>query len=270
MRALLSFDCAGECLAASLDGADGKSGVVIVTGGGQTRFGAHRGFALLASALSAAGYPVLRYDRRGVGDSSGDDPGFEVSAPDLAAAVAAFRERAPGLERVIGFGLCDGATTLCLHHAACGVDAMILANPWVVEAASGEPPPAAISRHYRDQLSSFDGWKRLLTGGIDYRKAVRGVFKLLKPQKNEGSLAERTANALSASSAPAHVVLASGDATAIGFEHEWRKGALSALAGEARFTLDTIESDAHSFAREGDFEKLAENCLAAIRRFENS
>jgi exosortase A-associated hydrolase 1 len=270
MRALFTFDCAGECLAASLDGATGKTGIAIVTGGGQTRFGAHRGFALLAGALSAAGYPVLRYDRRGVGDSSGKDPGFEASAPDLAAAVAAFRKRVPGLERVIGFGLCDGATTLCLHHAACGVDAMILANPWVVEAASGEPPPAAIGRHYRDQLTSLEGWKRLLTGGIDYRKAVRGVFKLLKPQKSAGSLAERTALVLSASSAPAHIVLASEDATAIGFEHEWRKGALSALANKPRFTLDTIDSDAHSFAREGDFEKLIESCLAAIRRFETA
>ena len=90
-RSQFSFDCADEVLAASLDEGDGPVGVLIVTGGGQTRFGAHRGFAQLAAGLAVHGYPVMRYDRRGVGDSSGEDPGFEESAPDLAAAVSAFR-----------------------------------------------------------------------------------------------------------------------------------------------------------------------------------
>jgi exosortase A-associated hydrolase 1 len=266
MRELFAFECADEVLVASLGEADGKTGVVIVTGGGQTRFGAHRGFALLARELTRAGYPVLRYDRRGVGDASGEDPGFEASAPDLAAAVAAFREKVPGIERIVGFGLCDGATTLCLHHAACGVDAMILANPWVVEAAANEPPPAAIGRHYREQLTSLEGWKRLLTGGIDYRKAMRGVLKLVTPQKSEGSLGERAASALSASSALAHIILAKDDATAIGFDHEWRKGALARLSDDTRYSVDVIDTDAHSFAREGDFEQLVESCVAALER----
>ncbi|MGP1354171.1 MAG: hydrolase 1, exosortase A system-associated [Parasphingopyxis sp.] len=270
MRTQFAFACEGETLAASIDPADGRTGIIIVTGGGQTRFGAHRGFAELATALSAAGYPVLRYDRRGVGDSSGEDPGFEASAPDLAAAVAAFRDQIPGLDRIVGYGLCDGATTLCLYHRQCGIDAMLLANPWVVEAEANEPPPAAIKSHYRDQLMSLSGWKRLLTGGIDYRKAARGVFKIAKPRRTEGSLAERVADALAASDAPAHIVLAKDDATAIGFADEWRNGAMTALAGEGRFTLDTIETDAHSFARDGDFDQLYETCLSAVRRFENA
>ncbi|WP_299328093.1 hydrolase 1, exosortase A system-associated [Parasphingopyxis sp.] len=270
MRAQLTFDCDGEILAASFDPANGRTGVIIVTGGGQTRFGAHRGFAQLAAALAEAGYPVMRYDRRGVSDSSGDDPGFEASAPDLAAAVAAFREKVPALDHIVGFGLCDGATTLCLYHRQCGVDAMILANPWVVEAGANEPPPAAIKSHYRDQLLSLSGWKRALTGGIDYRKAVSGVLKIAKPRQTAGSLGERVAKALSESSTPAHIVLAKDDATAIAFDDEWRKGALAGLTGESRFTTDTIDTDAHSFARDGDFEQLLESCLATLRRFETA
>lgn len=271
MTSLFSIPCDSEVIAASLDGAMGRTGIVMVIGGGQTRIGAHRGFLLLSRAIAAAGYPALRYDRRGVGDSSGVDPGFEASAPDLAAAVTAFRERCPTLERIVGFGLCDGATTLCLHHAGAGIDAMILANPWVVEAEANEPPPAAIGKHYREQMMSFDGWRRALTGGIDYRKAVRGVMKLVKPApKDPGNLVERTAAALMASDAPAEIVLAADDATAIAFDHEWRKGGLKALAGEARYSLSTIDTDAHSFAREGDFEQLVEICLAAIRRFANA
>lgn len=270
MRTQFSFACHDEVLAASIDAANGRTGIVIVTGGGQTRFGAHRGFAQMASGLAAAGYPVLRYDRRGVGDSSGEDPGFEASAPDLEAAVSAFRNQVPALDRIIGFGLCDGATTLCLHHRQCSIDAMILANPWVVEAEANVPPPAAIKSHYRDQLMSLSGWKRLLTGGIDYRKAVSGVLKIAKPRQTEGSLGERVADALIASQAPAHILLAKDDATAIGFADEWRNGAMAALSDDARFTIDMIDTDAHSFARDGDFEQLLESCLAAIRRFEGA
>ncbi|MEM8696167.1 MAG: hydrolase 1, exosortase A system-associated [Pseudomonadota bacterium] len=268
MRTQFAFPCADDMLTGSLDAAVGKTGVLIVTGGGQTRFGAHRGFVQLAAALARAGYPVMRYDRRGVGDSSGEDPGFESSAPDLAAAVRAFRDRTPALSHIVGFGLCDGATTLCLHHRQCGIDAMILANPWVVEAAANEPPPAAIKSHYREQLLSVKGWRRLLTGGIDYRKAMAGVFKIAKPRGADGGLVQRVADALAASPAPAHSVLAQSDATAIAFMDEWRNGALASLAKEPRFTSDMIDTDAHSFARDGDFELLTKSCLEALGRFE--
>lgn len=267
-RSQFAFECADDILAGSLDQAGSSLGVVIVTGGGQTRFGAHRGFTQLAAGLATAGYPVLRYDRRGVGDSSGEDPGFEESALDLAAAVSAFREHAPSVRKIVGYGLCDGATTLCLHHQQCGVDAMILANPWVVEAAANEPPPAAIKSHYRDQLLSLDGWKRLLTGGVNYRKALSGLLKISKPRESAGSLAERVAHALAASDAPAHIILAKDDATAIGFADEWRNGALAEQAREPRFLSETIDTDAHSFAWEGDFDQLLQSCLTALHRFE--
>jgi exosortase A-associated hydrolase 1 len=270
MRALFHFDCAGEALGASLDSGSKTVGVLIVTGGGQTRFGAHRGFAQLARSLSAAGYPVMRFDRRGVGDSSGIDPGFAESAADIAAAVDAFRAKAPGLDQIIGYGLCDGATALCLFHGDQAIDGLILANPWVVEAAANEPPPAAIGRHYREQLLSLAGWKRLLSGGINYRKALRGVLKIARKDPAEDSLAGAVAQKLTASSAPVHIILAKDDATAIGFEHEWRKGALVSLSTQDRFTCDSVDTDAHSFAHEGNFEALTASCLTALQRFEGA
>lgn len=268
MRELFTILCDDELLAATLDRADGRTGIVMVIGGGQTRIGAHRGFAQLSQALAEHGYPCLRYDRRGVGDSSGEDPGFEASAADLAAAVQALRQKSPQIDRVIGYGLCDGATALGLYGGAAGLDGMILANPWVVEAQANEPPPAAIGRHYREQLTSLDGWKRLLSGGIDYRKAVRGVMKLVHRPKAEGSLAERTADAMAAHGLPGHIVLADDDATAIAFDHEWRKGSMKALASAPRFSCDRIATDAHSFAHDGNFEQLRDSCLKALKRFE--
>lgn len=269
IRRLLHFSCEGEILFASLDAAVGETGIVIVPGGGQTRFGSHRGFALLGARLAEAGYPVLRYDRRGVGDSSGTDPGFEAADSDLVAATRLLCRERPEVRRVIGFGLCDGATTLCLHAAKAGLGGMILANPWVVEAAANEPPPAAIGKHYRKQLASLGGWKRLLTGSVDYRKAVRGAWRLVRRPRSDGNLAERAAKAMIDAPLPADIILATDDATAVGFLHEWRKGALAPLAQEQRYRCTEIDTDAHSFAREGDFEKLVEACLGAIARFED-
>ncbi len=147
MRRLLTFDCEGATLGGSLDAAEGKTGLLIVTGGSQTRIGSHRMFERLAAAVAAAGHPCFRFDRRGVGDSEGDDPGYRGSSADLLAAVQAFRAVCPGVERIVGFGLCDGGTALSLFGAQAGLDALLLANPWLVEAETDAPPAAAIKQH---------------------------------------------------------------------------------------------------------------------------
>ncbi|HEU0134575.1 MAG TPA: hydrolase 1, exosortase A system-associated, partial [Allosphingosinicella sp.] len=179
MRRLLSFDCDGLALGASLDAAGGTTGLIFVTGGTQTRIGSHRMYERLALALAGEGWPCFRYDRRGVGDSEGEDPDYKESGPDLAAAAAAFRREQPQLERLIGFGLCDGASTLALHGRSAGLDGYILANPWFVEAEAGAPPAAAIKSRYKDQLLSLDGWKRLLSGSISYRKVLKGLARIV-------------------------------------------------------------------------------------------
>ena len=76
MRRLIVFPCAGERLTGTLDEAPGKTGLLIVSGGNEVRMGAHRGMASLAARLAASGVPVFRYDRRGIGDSTGSNGGF--------------------------------------------------------------------------------------------------------------------------------------------------------------------------------------------------
>jgi alpha-beta hydrolase superfamily lysophospholipase len=160
MRRLLSVDCDGSALGASLDCAGGTTGLLFVTGGTQTRIGSHRMYERLAFALAGTGWPCLRFDRRGVGDSEGSDPDFRGSGPDLEAAAAAFRREQPQLTRMLGFGLCDGASALALHGKAAGLDGFVLVNPWFVEAEAGEPAAAAIRSRYREQLLSLKGWNR--------------------------------------------------------------------------------------------------------------
>lgn len=262
MRRLTTFDCEGDTLAASIDEAAGTVGLLIVTGGTQTRSGAHRGLVQLAAAVAAAGVPVFRFERRGVGDSGGADPGFAGSGADIAAAAAAFRAECPHVRRLLGFGLCDGATALALHHAAAGIAGLVLANPWIVEPAADLPPPAAIRRRYLDRLTSISGWRRLLTGGIDYRKALRGLAAIRRAPAT-APLAAGVAAALRAGDVPAEIVVATRDATAIAFIDAWRGADFAAVRGRARLT--EIDSAAHSFAPPDDAARIAAICIEAAR-----
>jgi len=260
VRSLSHFACEGASLGATLDDGPASTGLLIVTGGTEIRIGAHGGLARLAAATAAAGYPTLRFDRRGVGDSEGADPGFAASEPDIAAAAAHLRASCPAVTRVIGFGLCDGATALALHHRAARLDGLVLANPWVVEPEDGLPPPAAIRRRYRDRLFSLSAWRRLLTGGIDYRAALRGLRSIAR--KPDGGLGGSVATALASGPGPLTVVLATGDATAIAFAGAYRGDGFAGVRGHA--DLIEIASRSHSFASGDDPDRLAAICIAAL------
>ncbi len=257
MRRLLSFPCEGATLGATLDGG-GVTGILLVTGGGQTRIGSHRMYESLSKSLSDNGYAACRFDRRGVGDSEGDDPGFRGSGSDIAAAAAAFRQQSPAVERIFGLGLCDGASALALSGAG-GLDGLILINPWLVEADSGEPPAAAIKRHYRQRLLSIEGWQKMLTGSLSYRKLLRGLSKIATA--GPSTLAADVADALR-DGPPAVLILAREDATAVAAEVEWS----SASFREVRSEPIHVDTNSHTFARPGDAEALRAACLEAIDR----
>jgi exosortase A-associated hydrolase 1 len=179
-RRHLAFACEGEALVGTLDDAEGEAGLLLVSGGNEIRAGAFAGQAQLATKVAAAGYPVFRYDRRGIGDSTGDNGGFRSSGPDIAAALAAFEAELPGLERVVGFGNCDAASALMLNGGA-GCDALVLANPWTIEHDDGALPPEAIRARYAEKLRNPRELVRLATGKVSLRKLAGGIGKALKP-----------------------------------------------------------------------------------------
>ena len=249
MRRLIAFPCAGETLVGTIDEASSATGLLIVSGGNEIRSGAHRGMALLAADIAALGYPVFRYDRRGVGDSTGDNGGFLSAADDLTAATARFRAEAPQLTRIVGFGNCDAASTLALFGRAAGIDAVLLANPWVIEATDDLPPVAAIRARYAARLRR--PWSLIRTG-IDLRRAWHGLRKIVT-MRSEGTLAPRVVASIKDWRGDATIVLASGDATAIAFRD---------VAG--RLPAQMIATDSHSFARRSDREALKEAVIARL------
>lgn len=258
LRRLLTFDCAGETLAGSLDQAEGEVGILMATGGSQTRVGSHRMYERLSRTLADKGFPCFRYDRRGIGDSSGEDPGFRESGADLAAAIETFRGELPQVDKVVGLGLCDGATAIALHGLAIGLSGAILINPWLVETEPGEMAPAAVRAHYRERLLSISGWKKLLSGGVNVGKAMQGLKQA--GRKSDQVLADDVELGLGMFSQPIAVILAKGDATAIAAAAEFRHKRFGPIIGWTR----EIDTDSHTFARSGDQEALEAAVLDAL------
>ena len=257
MRRVIPFACAGETLLGTLDTADsgprGKTGLLIVSGGNEIRIGAHRGMTLLALKLAARGIPVFRFDRRGVGDSTGINGGFLSSGPDIGCAAATFSAET-GIERLVAFGNCDAATALALFGGAAGIDRLLLANPWVIEDTDDLPPAAAIRARYAEKLRDPREWLRLARGGVDLRKLAGGLAKVAhtKPEQ-AGGLADRLRNALDARAIPAMILLAARDNTAIAFRDIWQGGEML-----------TCDTDSHSFAREADAAWLEARIVEVI------
>lgn len=254
MRELIAFPCEGDTLVGTLDDADGTTGLLIVSGGNELRCGAHRGMALLAAELAAGGVPVFRFDRRGIGDSEGANHGYADSGPDIAAAARTFRTLAPQLTRLIGFGNCDAATALAYFHRDAGIDALVLANPWVGDEGDGLPPASAIRSHYAERLRDPRQWLRALSGGINIGKAISGLRKAsAKSDEPSNPVAARMAVAMV--DTPRTILLAQRDNTAIRFEAAWREPD----------PIRRRDTDSHSFARPGDGDWLREQILDAIR-----
>lgn len=256
MRRILQIACEGDTIVATLDEAAGSTGLLIVSGGNEIRAGAHRGMALLAADLATGGVPVLRYDRRGIGDSTGANRGFEESAADIAAAIAAFR--AAGVSRVVAFGNCDAASALALFHADARIDALILSNPWT-GGGGGEdelPQAAAIRARYAERLRDPREWLRLLRGGVNLRKLAGGLLKVVKPTPPDG-LVERMAAALHASGVPVTILLANRDNTAVAFRAAWKANSPG--------TIVELASSSHSFAGAADKLWLRERLLEAVK-----
>jgi exosortase A-associated hydrolase 1 len=250
LRQIIDFECAGSRLVGTLDAADGTSGLLIVSGGNEIRSGAYAGQAAMAGHFARLGHPVFRFDRRGVGDSEGENGGFESSADDLATAVAAFRRHAPQVTRLVAFGNCDAATALALFHAGLGFDALILANPWVIDSKSDDDAPtqasaAAIRARYWARLKNPRSMLDLLGGRIDLKKLAGGLAKAAH-RETPNALARRLAEALGECQTAVRILIAEQDSTALAFMAVWKTGNFDNVRNKA--TLARFKTASHSFA----------------------
>jgi uncharacterized protein len=189
------FESNGEALVGvvAVPASAGRVGVLIIVGGPQYRVGSHRQFLLLARALARNGVPTLRFDCRGMGDSTGNMRSFDDIGPDIAVAIDTFHERCPELDRIVLWGLCDGASAALLYWQATldpRIAGMVLLNPWVRSDAS--LAKTHIKHYYGQRLLEKDFWIKLLAGKVNFLRGMRGFMGNLVLARNAAERSSTT------------------------------------------------------------------------------
>jgi len=190
----LFFECMGEQLLGVLHLPTppiSDVGMLLVVGGPQYRVGSHRQFVLLARDLAAAGIPVLRFDYRGMGDSTGNPRDFETISDDISAAVECLHDEVPGLRGSVLWGLCDAATANAFYAGSDDrVVGQIALNPWVrtVEGEAG----AFIRHYYLKRLLSRDFWRKVTGLRFDAVGSLKDFAAKLGQSRESGSAVSRT------------------------------------------------------------------------------
>lgn len=161
----LVFECQGVPLIgiAHVPETPGRVGLLTLAAGGvQYRAGSGRQLVILARALAAAGTPVMRFDHRGHGDSAGEPLGFEHMEYDLERAIEVFREQVPGIEHLVLYGGCEGASAIMMNAWRWPeVKSVILANPWV---DGGRAKAVATRKHFQKRLFDASFWRKFFSG----------------------------------------------------------------------------------------------------------
>ena len=187
------FGCGGATLVGvlSMPPSPRGIGVVIIVGGPQYRAGSHRQFVRLARALADAGHPVLRFDHRGMGDSEGDPRSFEALDEDVGMAIAALRREVSAVQRVVLWGLCDGASAALMYWQATrdpALAGMCLANPWIRSDTS--QARMQVRHYYTQRLRERAFWAKLLSGEVAW-SAIAGLARSLRVAARREQVRER-------------------------------------------------------------------------------
>jgi len=253
----------------SLPAAPGPRGVLIVTGGPQYRVGSHRQFVLLARALATCGWPVLRFDLRGMGDSEGSPRDYRAAGPDIAGALAQFFDAVPSLREVALWGLCDGATAAACHAPRdARVNALMLLNPWVRSSAG--LARATLRHYYLPRLLQGAFWRKLAGGGLQLGASLASLRQVAAATQTpatqeDDAPAPALLRALAQFQGKVLLILSGDDLGA----REWQAllagdPAWRGVAARAQWTQAQVEGANHTFASaawRGEVEQLCARWL---------
>jgi uncharacterized protein len=268
----LSFDCEGAKLFGVLTQPDApaRTGVLIVVGGPQYRVGSHRQFVHLARTIGAAGLPCLRFDYRGMGDSEGTPRNFEGVDADIEAAVDAL-QRASGIDRVVLWGLCDGATAALLYaHRDARIAGIVAVNPWA-KSSVGEAS-VRLRHYYLRRLGSAQFWRKLISGDVSVRasasgavESVRSVLGRSRPAIENDYLTRLHDNLVNGRH-PLLLILSGEDLTAREFDR-WLQldRERRTLEKQPRVEVDRIDAADHTFSNEAARRQLEDKTIDWIR-----
>lgn len=256
----ITFDCGPDQLAGILAKPQtaASTAVIVIVGGPQYRVGSHRQFVLLSRALAAAGYPVLRFDYRGMGDSTGAQRDFTTVTADIAAAIVAMQTQQPSVTRIALWGLCDGATAALLYcHDTndARIGGLCLLNPWVRSEAS--LARAHVKHYYIQRLRQKEFWTKLFSGKVAVA-ALGGLWRNLRLMASgpdspgvtqQKSFQQRMALAWGKFNGSILLLLSGDDYTAKEFlEHASMDEAWTGLIGQPHVVRHDLPGADHTFS----------------------
>ncbi len=173
------FECLSETLVGVIHIPDEvlTPGVIaIVAEAPQYRPGNCRQLLQFARFLASQGTPIMRFDYRGMGDSSGQFPGLERQA-DIEAAIAEFKKNLPEMKDIILYGGCDGASAIAIHGWRFpDVKGWILVNPWVF--TEEENAKVMMKYYYLQRLKSRDFWAKIFKLNFDFKSSFQSLLKI--------------------------------------------------------------------------------------------
>ena len=162
-----------------------RPAIIFANAGAVHRIGASRLYVTMARAWAERGFPVLRLDIGGIGDSP-PYPGMAENDTYSARAVADIGEAAAALPNecrtggLVIAGLCSGAHAA--FHAALslrGIVGIIMMNPVVFYWKPSDALEVSAwmthreLRRYQQRVTSLASWRRVLQGKVDILGAAR-------------------------------------------------------------------------------------------------
>jgi dienelactone hydrolase len=158
-----------------------RTAIVLLNAGCVPRFGAHRQYLPLARRWAALGFPVLRLDLSGIGDSPvGEGAEENLTYPpgarsDIDRALRWLTAQT-GADRFVLVGLCSGADLAFAAAEDPRVDGVVMMNPrtfCVHDLAAVESLKGA--RWYQEAIFRRESWSKLLRGDVDLLRVARAV-----------------------------------------------------------------------------------------------
>lgn len=250
-----------------------RVGVVIVVGGPQYRVGSHRQFVLTARAFASAGFPVLRFDYRGMGDSDGEQRTFEDVHDDIRAAIDTLVQEC-GVSQVVLYGLCDAASAVllyCLDDAR--VAGLIILNPWV-RTVQGEAT-AQLWHYYPRRLLQRSFWAKLFKGNLPVVRALGGLFGTVRRSQAAPAAAaapresfiDRMLKGCSSFRGRVLLLISGRDLTAAEFEDLCKRSRRwDQATRRTGVEIERLDSADHTFSTRADLERANALCSAWLGR----
>lgn len=275
---VIHFACEDEALFGILTRPEqsAETGVIIIVGGPQTRVGSHRQFVLLSRALAETGFPVLRFDYRGMGDSTGEQRDFEAVTPDIHAAIDTLQAACPTVIRIVLWGLCDAATAALLYMDETHdprISGLCLLNPWVRSEAT--LAKTQVKHYYGQRLLQKEFWLKLLSGRLNIARSVAELLRKIGQASSRVATGQhltfqdRMARGLKNFSGPALLLLSGNDYTAKEFLEYTRTAKIwHNLLDRPNVRRIDIKGADHTFSSQEWRETVENACLDWLKHYD--